>query len=92
MSSTLANFPGIFSSIRVKFFRGMSEPKYKASEVAARFNVKPVTVRAWLKRGLFPNAVLEETILGKVWLIPESDLKDFRPPEMGRPKEDKGKY
>jgi predicted site-specific integrase-resolvase len=63
----------------------VSENKIKASEVAKRYNVKHVTVRAWLKRGLFPNAVLEETIAGKIWLIPESDLDGFQLPQMGRP-------
>jgi hypothetical protein len=58
----------------------------KASEVAKRFEVKHVTVRAWLNRGLFPNAKLEETIAGSIWLIPESDLMDFVKPETGRPK------
>jgi hypothetical protein len=26
-----------------------------------------------------------DTPRGPVWLIPESDLKDFKPPSMGRP-------
>ena len=64
----------------------MKEICLKASEVAKRFGVKHVTVRAWLNRGLFPNAKLEETIAGSIWLIPESDLKDFVKPETGRPK------
>ncbi len=63
----------------------MNEKYLKASEVAKKLGVKHVTVRAWLSRNLFPNAKLEETILGKVWLIPESDLKDFRLPKTGRP-------
>ncbi len=64
----------------------MKENCLKASEVAKRFEVKHVTVRAWLNRGLFPNAKLEETIAGSIWLIPESDLMDFVKPETGRPK------
>ncbi len=63
----------------------MNEKYLKASEVAKKLGVKHVTVRAWLSRNLFPNAKLEETILGKVWLIPEGDLKDFRLPKTGRP-------
>ncbi len=63
----------------------MSERYLKASEVAVKLGVKHVTVRAWLSRNLFPNAKLEETILGKVWLIPESDLEDFDQPKTGRP-------
>jgi hypothetical protein len=63
----------------------VKEKLLKASEVAIKLGVKHVTVRAWLSKNLFPNAKLEETILGKVWLIPESDLKDFRLPKTGRP-------
>lgn len=63
----------------------MSEKYIKATEAATKLGVKPVTVRAWLKKGLFPNAKLEETILGKVWLIPESDLINFEIPKAGRP-------
>ncbi|MCU0239232.1 MAG: helix-turn-helix domain-containing protein [Pyrinomonadaceae bacterium] len=72
----------------IKFTKNIVEgcEKYlKASEVAVILNVKHVTVRAWLKKGLFPNAKLEETILGKVWLIPESDVKNFEKPKAGRP-------
>ena len=63
----------------------MSEKYLKASEVAIKLGVKHVTVRAWLSKNLFPNAKLEETILGKVWLIPESDLENFALPKTGRP-------
>ncbi len=63
----------------------MSEKYLKASEVAIKLGVKHVTVRAWLTKNLFPNAKLEETILGKVWLIPESDLENFEQPKVGRP-------
>lgn len=64
----------------------MSGKILKASEIATRFNVKHVTVRAWCNKGLFPNAKLEETVAGKIWQIPESDLEGFVPPQMGRPK------
>ena len=63
----------------------MSEKYFKASEVAKKLGVKHVTVRAWLSKNLFPNAKLEETILGKVWLIPESDVENFVLPRTGRP-------
>jgi predicted site-specific integrase-resolvase len=63
----------------------MSEKFLKASEVANRYNVSSVSVRSWIKKGLFPNAKFEETIAGSIWLIPESDLKDFVQPEQGRP-------
>ncbi len=68
----------------------MSEKYLKASEVAKKLDVKHVTVRAWLSRNLFPNAKLKETILGKVWLIPESDLENFEMPKTGRPPKIKG--
>ena len=56
-----------------------------AREVAVRYNVTPKTVKVWCRKKLFPNARLEETRLGSVWLIPESDLNGFEPPEAGRP-------
>ena len=58
----------------------------KASEVAKKFDVNSYTVKGWIRAGLLPNAKLEESIAGSVWLIPETDLKDFKKPEMGRPK------
>jgi len=63
----------------------------KASEIAVIFNVKHVTVSAWLKRGLFPNAKLEETLLGKVLLVPMKDLKNFLKPQKGRPSDKNNK-
>jgi excisionase family DNA binding protein len=66
-------------------------PELTAKEVAARFNVSPYTVKAWCRNGLFPNARLEENLLGSVWLIPESDLKGFVKPERGRPPKTKQK-
>ena len=62
-----------------------------ATEVAKRYEVTPFAVKGWIKRGLLPNAMLEETVAGKIWLIPESDLKDFVPPQMGRPPKAKDK-
>jgi predicted site-specific integrase-resolvase len=49
----------------------------KASEVAKRLGAAHSSVRKWCKQGKFPNAELVETVLGPVWLIPESDLKGF---------------
>jgi excisionase family DNA binding protein len=63
----------------------MSETLITAAQAAARLGVSSVTVRVWCKRGLFPNAELKQTAFGSGWLIPESDLKDFQPPKMGRP-------
>lgn len=64
----------------------MSETYLKASEVAKRYEVTSYAVKNWIKTGLLPNAKLEESIAGSVWLIPESDLENFVKPEMGRPK------
>jgi len=69
----------------------VSEKYLKASEIAQRFNVKIETARKWVARGLFPNQKLEETVAGKIWLVPESDLEDFEPPQMGRPPKAKDK-
>jgi hypothetical protein len=55
------------------------------SEVAKRLGVAQVTVNVWCLQRRFPNARREETPRGPVWLIPESDLKDFTRPVMGRP-------
>ncbi|HEX8637939.1 MAG TPA: helix-turn-helix domain-containing protein [Pyrinomonadaceae bacterium] len=64
----------------------MEENYFKASEIAKKYNVSTVSVKSWIKAGLFPNAKFEENIVGSLWLIPESDLKDFVKPERGRPK------
>ena len=63
----------------------MSEKYLKASEIAKKYEVSSVTVRSWIKGGLLPNAKLEETIAGSIWLIPEGDLEGFVKPEQGRP-------
>ncbi len=60
----------------------------KASEVGKRFGVSSVSVRSWIKSGLLPNAKFEENIAGSIWLIPESDLKNFDKPGRGRPKKE----
>jgi excisionase family DNA binding protein len=55
------------------------------AQAAERLGVGKSTVNLWCRQGRFPNARSEETHRGPVWLIPESDLKDFEPPKMGRP-------
>lgn len=56
------------------------------AQAAKRLGVGKSTVQLWCKRGdVFPHARLEKTPLGEVYLIPESDLKNFTPPKMGRP-------
>ena len=53
-------------------------------EVAARRGVAQVTVSVWCQQGRFPHARQGRTLCGPIWLIPESDLKDFQPPKRGR--------
>ena len=67
----------------------MSENYLKASEVAKKYEVNSYTVKGWIRSGLLPNAKLEETVAGSVWLIPEADLENFKKPEQGRPKKAK---
>ena len=60
---------------------------FAAKQIAARLD-RPVaarTVRLWCKDGRFPNARLVDHPLGDYWVIPETDVKAFVPPEMGRP-------
>ncbi len=64
----------------------MKEKYLKASEIAKKYNVSAVSVKSWIKAGLFPNAKFEENIVGSLWLIPESDLQNFAKPERGRPR------
>ena len=67
------------------YYQFVNKKFLKASEVAKRYEVSSVSVRSWIKSGLLPNAKLEETIAGSIWLIPETDLKGFKKPEKGRP-------
>ena len=62
----------------------MSE-KLTTAQVAERLKVAKPTVKLWCRQRKFPNATLEQTVRGPVWQIPESDLKNFTPPKMGRP-------
>jgi uncharacterized protein YjcR len=54
-------------------------------QIAEQFGVAPSTARLWQSQGYFPNAKLEETVIGPVWIVPASDVKAFSPPIMGRP-------
>lgn len=60
----------------------------RPSEAAKKLGVKTVTVRAWLVKGMFPNAVQEQTefFAHPVWRIPETDVEAFVLPTRGRPK------
>lgn len=54
-------------------------------QVAEKFGVAASTARLWQSQGYFPNAKLEETVIGPVWIVPKSDVNAFKPPAMGRP-------
>ena len=54
------------------------------AEAAERLGVAQVTVNVWCLRGLFPNAVRQETARGPVWTIPENDVAGFVKPKRGR--------
>lgn len=51
--------------------------------------VKPTTIRGWLAKGTFPNAVMRETEVGlSYWVVPEADVKAYQPRgKRGRPME-----
>ena len=59
----------------------MSNGLLSTAEVATRLEVDDSTVRLWCRQGRFPTAQQ----VGRDWVIPENDLKDFSPPKMGRP-------
>ena len=46
---------------------------YTTTEAAARLNLSPNSMRAYLGKGAFPNAFK----FGRDWKIPEGDLKNF---------------
>ncbi len=47
---------------------------------------KPDTIKHWCQQGKFPNARRLGGPRRGFWLIPQSDLDNFTPPPMGRPK------
>jgi excisionase family DNA binding protein len=60
-----------------------------AREFAVLVNTPYPTVAQWLRDGRVPGAELHNLGSMKVWLIPRDSLKDFKRPEMGRPKKAK---
>jgi excisionase family DNA binding protein len=59
--------------------------KLTAAQVADRLHVGRSTVNLWCRQGRFPDARMENSPVGSYWLIPESDLKRFKLPTLGRP-------
>lgn len=54
-------------------------------KLAERFGVSLSTAKQWHRDRGFPNAYLEKTVIGPVWLIPMADVKNFKRPSIGRP-------
>ena len=57
------------------------------ADVASRLDADVTTVRLWCRQGRFPSAQQ----VGRDWVIPEADLKTFKPPRMGRPRKQASK-
>jgi len=65
--------------------------EFTISEVAKSKKKDRSTVQKWIQNKMFPNARLETSPFGSYWLIPESDLINFKEPKNGRPKKKKDK-
>jgi predicted site-specific integrase-resolvase len=68
-----------------------SVAKLGTAQVAERLGVSQAAVKKWCQRGLFAKAELVDTPRGPIWEIPESDVKKFQRPVMGRPAGKKGR-
>jgi hypothetical protein len=56
------------------------------ADIAARYGKNYRTATRWCQRGLFPHLIKgRKTASGAIYLIPESDLEGFMPPQRGRP-------
>src|SRR5215510_14555454 len=64
------------------------EEMLTTQEIASEFDVAYQTVMAWIYKGFFPHAQKEETPRGAYYLVPRSDLRDFKVPKRGRPSKD----
>ncbi len=63
----------------------MADQELTTTEAAERLKAADVTVRLWCRQGRFPGARLVEHPRGDYWVIPESEVKKFEPPQIGRP-------
>jgi hypothetical protein len=61
------------------------ETDLTTADVAARLDRPERTIRLWCKQGRFTGARAVETPRGVYWVIPESALKGFESPPLGRP-------
>jgi len=56
-----------------------------AKEVAHRLGAGESSIRKWAKEGKFAGARIEESPIGRYWLIPERAIDGFVVPGIGRP-------
>lgn len=56
-------------------------------DIAKRYGVTPKTARRWCRKGYLPGAERVGTGQRATWVIPESALDGFEPPDIGRPRE-----
>jgi excisionase family DNA binding protein len=54
-------------------------------DVADRLGIGRSTVTLWCRQGRFPGARSVDTPRGAIWYVPEAALKNFTPPQPGRP-------
>jgi hypothetical protein len=67
-------------------FSAMGEHELTTAEAGTRLGRPERTIRLWCKQGRFEGARVMTTPRGDYWLIPESALKTFQVPPLGRPK------
>jgi predicted DNA-binding transcriptional regulator AlpA len=65
-------------------------------QVAELTGAAASSIRVWLsdedaRKQRFPGARKESSPIGDYWLIPESDVKDYKNPGKGRPRKTKPK-
>jgi hypothetical protein len=68
----------------------MGKRMITSKEFALRLGRNYHAVAKWLKAGKVPGAEMVDTPRGAVWMIPETAVKTFTPPVMGRPKTSNG--
>ena len=59
------------------------------AQIAKKYKRDRSTVLRWIERGLFPNAEMKTSAPISYWVVPASDLKDFREPKPGPKKQGK---
>lgn len=57
--------------------------EFTIAEVAEKYHRDRSNVLRWIKAKKFPNARMIIAPIGNYWMIPETDLKNFRSPRRG---------